>query len=284
MDISKVFTHLCVILILFSCSKKTTELEVTHDKEISQARDTTDTVTEDKKPLIYIGKDDTLQIYARADGAPGMYVDENGSIVGFYVDLERMVMEEMGQKYQMNSYTDLGPLIQDIKSGKAHSALAAFDVPDFRALAHLSDAYENLEYVIFLRNNNNDTIPDNTEGAIGYLYGKKVGVQTRGHIYQMLRNHKDIEIVEYPTTTEALAALNNGEVDAVPDVERIGIYYSNQNSWNIKPASIPVLSFKTVTGFSKALDYEVVERYNKALNTLIDNGSVAQLYSDYFGE
>lgn len=276
---------LFTIFLIISCNKKVTEVEVSKAGDSTKDQSASIPATKEEiKPLIPIAPNDVLQIWARADGAPGMFVNESGEIVGFYVDLEKMIMEEMGQKYKINSYTDLGPLIQDIKTGKAHSALAAFDVPDYRALAHLSDSYENLEYVIFLRNQNSDSIPNTPNEAIEYLYGKKVGVQTRGHIYQILRDHKEIEIIEYPTTTEALAALNNGDVDAVPEVNRIGKYYSRKNSWEIMPASIPLLSFKTVTGFSKALDYSVVDRYNKALNTLIDNGSVAELYKNYFGE
>lgn len=281
----KSFLLLLVLILLFSCSKKVTEVEVTQKAATTEKKsEVVSSAVADTKPLINIEKEDTLQIWARADGAPGMFINEAGELEGFYVELEKLVMKEMDQKYEFFSYTDLGPLIQKIKSGEAHSALAAFDVPDFRALAHLSDTYEDLEYVIFLRKDNSDIIPDLPEDAIKYLYGKKVGVQTRGHVWQLLRNHKEIEIVEYPTTTAALEALHNGDLDAVPDVNRIGKYYSKQNNWEIKGASKPVLSFKTVTGFSKALDPSVIERYNVALNTLIDKGEVEKLYNSFFGE
>lgn len=282
--VNKVCSILIFITFLSSCSEKGTKVEVNTPTQANDDESKALIIEGEKKPLIKILPDDVLKIWARADGAPGMYVNDNGDIVGFYVDLEKAVMKEMGQKYELCAYSDLGPLIQNIKTGEAHSALAAFDVPDFRALAHLSDSYEDLEYVIFLREENGDTIPREPEEAIKYLYGKKVGVQTRGHIYQMLRNHKEIEIAEYPTTTEALEALNSGDVDAVPDVDRIGRYYSQKNNWNIRVASQPILSFRTVTGFSKALDYSLVERYNKALNTLIDNGTVEKLFNTHFNK
>lgn len=274
-------------ILILSCDKKDTELEVIEKEtpEVTQNDNTTEQVTneEETKPLIEISKEDVLQIWYRADGAPGMFVDENGNAKGFYIDLEKAIMKEMGQKYNFNPYSDLGPLIQNIKSGTAHSALATVDVPDYRALANISTTFEVLDYYIFISANNNDIVPTNIDEAIKYLNGKKVGVQTRAHIYQLLRDHKEIEIVEYPTTTVAMEALHNGEVDAVPEVKRIGVLYAKEKNWAVKPVGAPIFSQDIGTGFSKVVDTSVVDRYNKALQTLIDNGYVADLYNSYFG-
>ncbi|MBN2617404.1 MAG: transporter substrate-binding domain-containing protein [Spirochaetales bacterium] len=281
----KLLSIILVPLFLFSCQKQTTELEVSEKmaevekEEVKQVTEETET-----KPLQVITKDDTLEIWVRADGAPGMFLNDNNELEGFYVDLEKAVMKEMGQKYHLNSYTDLGPVVVKIKSGEGHEAIATPILPDYKALANISISFETLFYVIFLPSDSTEVIPDNKEEAIKSLYGKKVGVQTRGHIYQMLRDYKDIEIVEYPTTTVAMEALHNGEVDAVPEVKRVGLYYANLNNWNVKPVGPSIFSLDIGTSFSKTLDQSVVDRYNTALQKLIDNGFVKKLYKDYFGE
>lgn len=275
-----------LLLLLTGCVKKESEIIITQEieeKKVEEIR----TETQDSEAshnLIKIGKQDELAILVRADSAPDMFFDEAGKLTGYYVDLEREIMKKMGQKYRLIPYTDVGPVIQKLKTGELHSAIAAPDVPDFRALFNFSTVYEASNQVIFLPKDSTEIIPQNKEEAIRTLYGKKVGVQTRGHIYQLLRDHKEINIVEYPTTTAALEALHNGEVDAVPDVKRVGLYNTKLNNWNIRPVGEPINSLNVVTAFSKALDTSIIDRYNAALEALISSGFVKELHKQYFGE
>lgn len=281
---NKIFLLLLSSLLFMGCSKEKTELELVQESNNQEVVETKEILAEETRPLLEITKDDELQIWVRADGAPGMFLNSNNEVEGFYVDLDRAVMEEMGQKFNFVPYTDLGPLLQKLKDGSAHSALATPDLPDFRSFLNVSTTYELLNFVIFLPQSSSEIIPDNKEDAIKSLYGKKVGVQTRGHIYQVLRDHKEIEIIEYATTTVAMEAMHNGEVDAVPEVKRIGVLYAKENNWDVKPVGAPIFGLDIGTGFSKVLDTSVVDRYNKAMQTLIDNGFVANLYEEYFGQ
>lgn len=270
-------------LSLYACAKNETKLILTNNtpkEEVTTIHN--NTPDGPKEELIKITKEDELIILVRADGAPGMYLDSSGELVGFYVELEKAVMKEMGQKFKLVPYTDIGPIIHKLKTGEIHSALAAPDAPDFRALFDISSVFEVLNYVIFINSNQELDSEQSKEHAIRSLYGKKVGVQTRGHMYQMLRDHKEIELIEFPTTTAALKALHSSTVDAVPDVKRIGLYYSSLKNWDIKPVGKPILSLNLGTAFSKALDRDLLNRYNKALEKLIDSGYVEKLYKKHF--
>ncbi len=283
----KIAAIMILTVFFMSCDRKTSELVLvnpSNQESVNEEISNKDSSDSEKKPLQILSKEDELQIWYKADGAPGMFINDQGEPEGFYIELEEAVMKEMGQKHNFNAYSDLGPLIQNIKSGVAHSALSTVDVIDYRTLANISDTYEELNYVLFLNKESDIPVPDNRVDAISSLYGKKVGVQTRANIYQVLRDYKEIEIIEYPTTTIAMEALSRGEVDAVPEVKRIGVYYSKKNNLNVKPVGVPILSQNIGTGFSKALDTSIVDRYNTALNTLIDSGFVEELYISYFGE
>lgn len=231
--------------------------------------------------LITVSPEDTVQILVRADGAPGMYLGEDGDVHGFYVDLEKMVMERMGQSYNFVAYEDIMIAINGINDGTYHIALSVPDLADFRAIADLSIPYEELHFTTFVQKGNSDITGSSKEEIIASLHGKKVGVQAQGHIYQVLRDIEEIELIEYPTTTKALAALNRGEIDAVPDVERIGHYYSAINNWEIETVGEPIITHNITTGFTKAMDSSLLERYNAALSELIADGSVKKLYDDF---
>ncbi len=287
MFIKKLLLILSIILILSitACQKKETDLVI--EKESTQVTATTkteETITEEvNKPLISVSTSDTLQIFVREDGAPGMYLGEDGEVHGFYVDLEKMIMEEMGQSYNFVSYNDVGPVVQALKSGTHHIALAVPDLPAYRSFANLSIPYEVLHYVTFVKKDNNKIKGSTKEELLQSLHGKKVGVQTQGHIYQVLREIKEIELVEYPTTTKALEDLNKGLLDAVPDVKRIGIYYAELKNWGIVPVGVPIISQKDTTAFSQMHETSLIDRYNKALKTLMSNGRFDTLYESYFG-
>lgn len=287
----KVYPYLLVFLFLFllsGCAKDEIELILDDDVPSREAVNGEKSLplTEaslSPEQLIEISPETKVKILVRADGAPGMYLGEDGRVYGFYVDLEAMVMEEMGQSYEFVAYDDLGPVIEGIKSGYYHMALATPDLPDYRAFVNLSLPFEVLHYVVFVKDGSSGIYGESREEMISGLFGKDVGVQTRGHIYQFLRDYKEINLIDYPTTTKALEALNDGLLDAVPDVKRIGLYYAESEGWNIHPMGDSILEHNICTSFSKTIHPSLMGRYNDALGKIIDSGRLEKLYIDYFG-
>lgn len=281
----KKFTQaILIIILLFGCNKKDVILEVEENSVVETIETEIQEDDSISKPLLMINENDNVNIMVRADGAPGMYLAEDGEVYGFYVDLEKMIMAEMGQNYTLIPYTDVGPIAIGLKTGEFHIALSTPDLADYRTFLNLSIPYEVLHYVTFVQNDNYSIGGVTKKELIESLFGKKVGVQTQGHIYQELRDFKEIILLEYPTTTQALEDLNNGILDAVPDVERIGLYYSELNSWDIKPVGEPIINHDITTSFSQAIDVSLLERYNIALQKIIDDGRLEGLYIEYFNE
>jgi ABC-type amino acid transport substrate-binding protein len=278
-----VVLSLISIMILWGCGKDEVVIDEDNQKITASKETQSSRIDKESKPLIVVSATDTIKIFVREDGAPGMYLGKDGQVHGFYVDLEKKVMEEMGQSYIFVPYSDVGPVVQELKSGTHHIALAAPDLPEYRSFLNLSVPYEVLNYVIFIQKNNKKIAGSTREELIKTLHGKRVGVQTRGHIFQLLRDIKEIELIEYPTTTKALEDLNKGLLDAVPDVKRIGIYYANLNNWDIVPVGNPIISNKLTTAFSKRFETSLLDRYNKGLNALISDGRFDALYESYFG-
>lgn len=272
-----------IITLFISCSKKE---ELVVDKMDS---DRASQVIEDieevvSKPLIVVTKNDVVSILVRSDGYPGMYLDSDGEVKGFYVDLERMVMERMGQKFNFLPYDDVGIAAQALKTGTSHIALAVPDIPDYRAFLNLTTPYETLNYITFVQSDNTDITGENKEEVLRSLYGKRVGVQVTGQVFQNLRNIKEIELVEFPTTTKAMEALDNGFVDAVPENRETALYYIELNGWKLKTVGENILNHQNTTGYSKIYDRSVVDRHNIALESLFKDGSVDRLHKKYYGD
>ena len=283
--LKKLILVLCIFCMILcsACGKDEIVVDEKSEQPIVNKKTDNTIADEESKPLIAVSATDTIQILVRADGAPGMYLGDDGKVHGFYVDLEKMVMKEMGQSYNFVPFTDVGPAAHGLKSGTYHNALAVPDVPDYRSFLNLSIPYEILQYVIFVQNGNKDIAGSSKEKLLQSLHGKKVGVQSQGHVYQILREIKEIELIEYPTTTKALEDLNKGLLDAVPDVKRIGIYYNTKNNWKIMPVGVPIMSHIVTTGISPAFETSLMDRYNKALQALISDGRFDKLYESYFG-
>ncbi|MBB6482409.1 substrate-binding periplasmic protein [Spirochaeta isovalerica] len=285
--IKKIAFAIPFVFFLLSCGSEKTELEIDQDlnNEASESAQSQVSEAEDvvSSPLISVSPDDEVLIFVRQDGAPGMYLGDDGEVHGFYVDLEKMVMDEMGQKYKFIPYGDAGPVILGLKSGTHHIALAAPDLPGFRSSFNLSMPYEILHFVTFVQSDNNDIKGSTREELIASLHGKRVGVQTQGHIWESLRNEREIELIEYPTTTKAMEDLDKGLLDAVPDVKRIGLYYAAKEGWDIKPVGEPIISHTITTAISQRFDNTLIDRYNAALQAIIDDGRRDALYQSYFG-
>lgn len=271
---------LSLLILLIACKKKG-ELIIDETPEPENVI-SYDTVDFTEKPLISITKDDIVYILVRSDGYPGMYQGEDGKVHGIYVDLERMVMEKMGQKYQFKVYDDVASAAMELKTGVSHIALAVPDISDYRDFLNLSDPYETLNYTTFVKDPN--LFEKNSHGysPVRSYYGKKIGVQVTGFMYQSLRGHKNIELVQFPTTTKAMEALNNGFVDAVPENRETGSYYINRNDWGLKDVGINGFKLKISTGVSKIYDKSLINRYNSALNELLDDGSIDMLHKRYY--
>lgn len=277
---------LLIGLIFLSCRKKdelSIEEPVPKPKSESVTPEESVTEEEESKPLIVVSPEDSVRILVRSDGAPGMYLGEDGECYGFYVDLERMVFEKMGQAYEFVPYDDVGSAAQALKSGTSHVALAVPDVPDFRNFLNLTNPYERLNYITFIQPGNTDIRGDTKEELIKSFYGKRIGVQTVGHVYQLFREFKEIELVEYPTTTQAMEALNRGMVDAVPENRETALYYIEKNGWDLDSIDTVVLYLMVTTGFSRIYETSIVDRYNAALEALLDDGSVYRLHQKYYG-
>jgi len=255
------------------CSRKSPAAGQNPSQEVQQI----------EQPQITIHKSDELTMLIRPDYEPFMWVDGTGEAVGWIIDVEKAIMEEMGQNYRMIPYDDAETATRETREGVYHSLVAVPFTPDFEKYFYMAEPWINLGVYIFVHEDTRDIGGTTREKSIRSLYGKTVGIQGKGFSYNLLKDYEEIELVEYPLGSDALRKVADRTVDAKVEILQPALYQAKNEALPVKPAGVPLIDVSGTLGFSRGVDPEIVERYNRALKTIQDNGTFDRIYNQWFG-
>ena len=219
---------------------------------------------------------DTLTMATNASFPPYEYWDGD-QMVGIDVEIAEAVCAEMG--YELDKLDmDFNAIINAVTSGKADFGMAGMTVTEERQQSvAFSISYATGVQSIIVKEGSPITSYDDL-AAEGATY--KVGVQmaTTGHIYA--EDEFGVErVVLFDNGNDATMALKNGKVDCVIiDNEPAKAYVAANEGLVILDSAYAVEDYAAC--FAKD-NPELVEKFNAALQTLIDNGTVAEIVGKY---
>lgn len=219
---------------------------------------------------------DTLTMATNASFPPYEYWDGD-QMVGIDVEIAEAVCAEMG--YELDKLDmDFNAIINAVTSGKADFGMAGMTVTEERQQSvAFSISYATGVQSIIVKEGSPITSYDDL-AAEGATY--KVGVQmaTTGHIYA--EDEFGVErVVLFDNGNDATMALKNGKVDCVIiDNEPAKAYVAANEGLVILDSAYAVEDYAAC--FAKD-NTELVEKFNAALQTLIDNGTVAEIVGKY---
>lgn len=219
---------------------------------------------------------DTLTMATNASFPPYEYWDGD-QMVGIDVEIAEAVCAEMG--YELNKLDmDFNAIINAVTSGKADFGMAGMTVTEERQQSvAFSISYATGVQSIIVKEGSPIASYDDL-AAEGATY--KVGVQmaTTGHIYA--EDEFGVErVVLFDNGNDATMALKNGKVDCVIiDNEPAKAYVAANEGLVILDSAYAVEDYAAC--FAKG-NTELVEKFNAALQTLIDNGTVAEIVGKY---
>ena len=219
---------------------------------------------------------DTLTMATNASFPPYEYWDGD-QMVGIDVEIAEAVCAEMG--YELNKLDmDFNAIINAVTSGKADFGMAGMTVTEERQQSvAFSISYATGVQSIIVKEGSPIASYDDL-AAEGATY--KVGVQmaTTGHIYA--EDEFGVErVVLFDNGNDATMALKNGKVDCVIiDNEPAKAYVAANEGLVILDSAYAVEDYAAC--FAKD-NTELVEKFNAALQTLIDNGTVAEIVGKY---
>lgn len=211
--------------------------------------------------------------------APFEYMDK-GEIVGFDIDFIDAVLKEAGYEYEVRN-VGWDPLFPSIENGDVDFGLSGISItPDRLKTYDFSSSYFESALMI--------VAPEGTDiKTANDLEGKLVGVQNgttgQGAVEKLLgENNKNIK--KYETTALAIMAMKNGDVAAVVTDNTVANEYVENNpddkfvtisdKENFEPEYYALM-------FKK--DNELRNELDKAIKSVIDNGTYTKIYEEWFG-
>jgi len=211
-----------------------------------------------------------------AEYPPFEFVDENGEIVGFDIDLMKAIAEAAGFEPEFVN-TRWDGIFVALASGEFDAVISAATITDERKqTVDFSEPYFNAGQVLAVKKGSDIKGPED-------LAGKKVGVQlgTTGDIWAT--DNTDAEVVRYDEITLAMQALANGDVDAViNDAPTTADMIKANPEWNIEIVAGPFT--EEYYGIAVRKDApEVLEMINKGLKAVKESGEYDKIYEKWFG-
>ena len=198
---------------------------------------------------------------------------ENETIVGIDAEIAAAIAEKLGMELEIQD-TEFGSIIAGVQTGKYDMGMAGLTVTDERKQSvNFTDTYATGIQSIIVKEGSEIKSADD-------LDGKKIGVQqdTTGHIYAS-DDYGDDAVLPFNKGADAVAALSSGKVDCV--------IIDNEPAKSFVEANegLVILDTEYVTedyaiAISKE-NTELLENVNKALNELIEDGTVQTIVDKY---
>ena len=225
-----------------------------------------------EKETIIIGIDDKF--------APMGFRDENNDIVGFDIDYARAAAEEMGVEVKFQTI-DWKTKETELNSGRIDLIWNGYTITDDRKEKVLfTKPYLANSQVIM-------TLKDSDINAIADLDGKKVGVQALSSALDAINSNdiagKIADLPEYGDNVLALTDLKTGRTDAVVIDEIVANYYNTLEDGTFKIVEEALAPEEYGVGVKKGNE-ALLEKLQKALDTLNENGKAAEISEKWFGE
>ena len=204
---------------------------------------------------------------------------KNGKTVGFDVDLMREIGKRAGFEPQFQNVTFDG-IIQGLGSNLYDAAISAMTItPEREKQIDFSKPYFNADQSLMVQKGSKIKSTDD-------LSGKTVGVQigTTGAMEanKLKKNGKVGQVRTFDTITDAFAALQNGQIDAIINDFPVSAYRAKTSNGSL--VIVQTIPTGEQYGIAFPKNSELLKPTNKALAEIKKDGTYAKLYEKWFGQ
>lgn len=227
------------------------------------------------------GKDDNKLVIGIDDKfAPMGFRDENNEIVGFDIDYAKAVAEKMGMEVTFQPI-DWSAKESELNSGRIDLIWNGYTITEERKgkVLFTKPYLKNSQVIV--------TLADSPISAISELAGKVVGLQSLSSAADAL-NANPIKdevktVTEFPDNVLALNDLKTKRLDAVVIDEVVARYYMSKEEGTFKLLDESLAPEEYGIGVKKGNE-ELLEKLQKALDELNQDGTAAKISQTWFGE
>jgi ABC-type amino acid transport substrate-binding protein len=211
---------------------------------------------------------------------PPFEFTKNGQPVGFDIDLMREICKRAGFTPEFQNVTFDG-IIPGLGNNLYDAGISSFTITKAREQkVDFSDPYFNADQSLMVQSDSPiKSVDDIGDGTVGVQIGTTGELKTREFKEQ---GKITGEIRTFDTITDAFAALENGQIDAVINDFPVSAYQANQSDGTLDV----VQTFPTGEQYGIAFpkDSELVGPANKALAEIKEDGTYAEIYEKWLGE
>lgn len=217
------------------------------------------------------GKADKVYVIGTNAEYPPFEYLEDGKVCGLDADIISAVAQKLNIQYKWSN-TNFDGLIPALQTKKMDAVIAGMSITPERAKAvNFSIPYLSSN-VAFIANKSNPI--NGIEDLENKNYGAELGTTKE----TAARKIKGATVTPFSSNTGALVALKSGKIDGIVLDESVAVKFVENN---------PELIFVgALEGEPKAIafnkdDIELMEKFNKALQELIDDGTIQKLREKY---
>ncbi len=226
--------------------------------------------------------EDIIRFATEATYPPFEYMDENNEFQGFDIDLARAVCKAIDAKCDFNNQS-FDSLIPALKFRRYDAAISGLDItPERAASVDFTQVYYENSAIFVSAKGEFKSVSD--------LQGKAVAVQNgsshQKYVIDKLSG-KGVFTVPHASYQNAFLDMSNGRVDAVFADTAVAVQWLNDHGEG-KFATVgqPITDKNYFgTGFGIAVNKgnkELLDKLNKGLKLIRENGEYDVIYSKYF--
>jgi polar amino acid transport system substrate-binding protein len=205
---------------------------------------------------------------------PPFEIGQPPNISGYDIDVLNAVAEQLGLTAEYTD-TSFDTIFRDVAAGQYDIAAAASTItPGRQKTVNFSDPYYEAQQALLVPEGSDIASVDDLSGAI-------VGAQdgTTGETYANDETDAS-EVRGFPEGPDAVSALITGQVDAVIIDQPVAVDALEKQGGVEIAEEIPT---NELYGFAMSKENPaLLEAVNEALQTIKDDGTIADLYEQYF--
>ncbi|MDG9885199.1 cystine ABC transporter substrate-binding protein [Pseudomonas sp. GD04058] len=210
---------------------------------------------------------------------PFSFVDENGKLTGFEVELSEALAKELGVKAKVQP-TKWDGILAALESKRLDVVVNQVTISDERKKKYdFSESYtvSGIQALILKKK-----AADLNINAAADLAGKKVGVGLGTNYEQWVKQAvPQADVRTYEDDPSKFADLRNGRIDAIL-IDRLAALEYAQKAKDTELAGAAFSRLESGVALRKG-EPELLEAINKALDKLRADGTLAKLSEKYFG-
>ena len=210
--------------------------------------------------------------------APFSYHDKQDKLTGYDIDVMKAVAKEMGYKVKFKE-TQWDSMFAGLDSGRFNVIANQVGINDERKEKYkFSEPYTYSEAVLVVNKNNKDI------KSFDDVKGKKLA-QTFTSNYGKLAKSKGAELTKVDGFNQAMDLLQSNRVEGTFNDNISYLDYKKQKpNAGVKIIEGNAEKSQSALTFSKKEDDATIEKVNKAMKKLKDNGELAKISKKWFGE